>query len=187
MDESYAWASTVIDELRKQGFTPLQIKNILPHLLIESNGGRANAVQGDWSRNFKGDSGSFNVGRGFIQLTGYDNYRKMEEMTGIPLTKDPKLAANPEYSARIAAAYLKKRQQDFGKYQDLSYSTFESVHRALAPKNNNPQDRIKHMEKQGWRLATDEDLTAHTPAYDPSAWSVNEDGSLSPNTTPPKR
>ena len=186
-DKNYEWSATLIDELRKAGFTPPQIKHILPNLLVESGWGRADAVQGDYKPSFKGDDRSFNRGRGFIQLTGYDNYRKMEEDTGIPLTKDPTLAAIPENSAKIAAAYLKRRQKEFGDKQDLSYNTFESVYRALAPKNSNPKTRLNEMEKYGYRLATDEDVTFNMPAYDPNMFTVQPDGSLLPNSTPPSR
>ena len=186
-DVDYEWSSGLIDELRKAGFTPSQIKHILPNILVESGWGRADAVQGDWKQDFKGDEGGFNVGRGYIQLTGYDNYRKMEEDTGIPLTKNPKLASLPENSARIAAAYLKRRQKEFGDVQDLSYNSFESVYRALAPKNKNPESRKKEIEKYNYRLATDDDVLNNMPAYDPSAWTVEPDGSLRPNSTPNQR
>lgn len=186
-DKDYEWSATLIDELRKAGFSPSQIKNILPNLLVESGWGRADAVQGDWKRNWAGDSGSFDVGRGYIQLTGRKNYEHMERLTGIPLTKDPTLAAVPENSAKIAAAYLKHRQEVYGDKQDLSYNSFESVYRALAPKQRDPSVRLREIEKNGYRLATDDDVSFNMPAYDPKAWTVQPDGSLIPNSTPPPR
>lgn len=188
--KDYSWASELVDELRKQGFNPNQIMHILPNLMVESGGGRPDAVQGDMKKGFKGDDGSFDRGRGLIQLTGRKNYEHMERLTGIPLTQDPTLAAKPENAARIAAAYLKHRQEAYGNKQDLSYNSFESVYRALAPKNKDPNSRLAEIEKYsayGWRLATMDDVYAHMPAYDPKAFTVQPDGSLKANTTPPPR
>lgn len=188
--QDYSWASELVDELRKQGFNPNQIMHILPNLMVESGGGRPDAVQGDWKSSFKGDNGSFDTGRGLIQLTGYDNYKRMEELTGIPLTTDPTLAAKPEYSAKIAATYFKDRQRRFGDKQDLSYNSFESVYRGLAPREKDFNVRLREIEKNassGWRMATMDDVYMHMPAYDPKAFTVQPDGSLKANTSPPPR
>jgi len=40
-------------------------------------------------------------GRGYVQLTWEANYKKMEELLGVPLTKDPTLAMVPEIAAAI--------------------------------------------------------------------------------------
>lgn len=40
-------------------------------------------------------------GRGDVQLTLYDNYLKMEKLTGLPLTQDPDLALVPKNAAKI--------------------------------------------------------------------------------------
>ena len=48
-------------------------------------------------------------GRGYIQLTGRDNYRMAEEALGIPLLKQPQLAAKPEVAAKIALWYWNTR------------------------------------------------------------------------------
>lgn len=179
-DKDYAWSSTLIDELRKAGFRPSQIKNILPNILVESGWGRADAVQNDWKKGWEGDKGGFDTGRGFIQLTGEKNYKLLEGLTKIPLTKDPTLAAKPENSAKIAAAYLKERAERYG----YDYESFESVYKALAPKNKNPKTRLTEIEKNGYRMASDDDVRFNMPAYDPSAWTVQKDGSLMPNSTP---
>lgn len=44
-------------------------------------------------------------GRGYIQLTGKDNYEQAGTALGLDLVKHPELAANPENAARIATWY----------------------------------------------------------------------------------
>jgi predicted chitinase len=44
-------------------------------------------------------------GRGYIQLTGRDNYRAMGERLGLDLETHPELAAEPENAARIAVRF----------------------------------------------------------------------------------
>lgn len=51
-----------------------------------------------------GDGWKFR-GRGFIQLTGRENYRKYGYMLGLPLEQNPDLAAKPEIAAKIAAEF----------------------------------------------------------------------------------
>ena len=48
-------------------------------------------------------------GRGFVQLTGRDNYRMASEALGIDLVKHPELAAKPDVAAKIAVWYWKTR------------------------------------------------------------------------------
>ena len=49
-------------------------------------------------------------GRGLIQLTGKDNYKKFGELLGINLVDDPDLAATPEIAKAIAVEYVKQKQ-----------------------------------------------------------------------------
>lgn len=59
-----------------------------------------NASPGDGAR-FKG--------RGFVQLTGRDNYRRFGELLGIDLIARPDLANAPEVAAALLAAFLADR------------------------------------------------------------------------------
>jgi predicted chitinase len=54
------------------------------------------------------DGGKY-YGRGYIQLTGYGNYKKYGDLIGVDLVNNPNLAADPATAAKIAVAYLKDR------------------------------------------------------------------------------
>lgn len=55
-----------------------------------------------------GDGAKFR-GRGFVQLTGRDNYTRAQKALGLPLLEKPELAANPEIAAKIAVWFWNTR------------------------------------------------------------------------------
>jgi putative chitinase len=48
-------------------------------------------------------------GRGYIQLTGRDNYKKAGAALGLPLEKHPEMVEKPEVAAKVAVWYWKNR------------------------------------------------------------------------------
>jgi len=48
-------------------------------------------------------------GRGYIQLTGRDNYKKAGKALGLPLEQKPELVEKPEVAAKVAVWYWKNR------------------------------------------------------------------------------
>lgn len=56
-----------------------------------------------------GDGARF-IGRGFLQITGRANYRKLGQMAGIDLEAEPELAARPDIAVRLACAYWSWRK-----------------------------------------------------------------------------
>lgn len=59
--------------------------------------------------NIKPGDGELFKGRGFIHLTGRENYRRAGEALGIPLEENPDLAASPPIAAQIAIWYWNTR------------------------------------------------------------------------------
>lgn len=48
-------------------------------------------------------------GRGYIQLTGRDNYRRAGEALGLPLEAHPELVERPDVAAKVAVWFWKER------------------------------------------------------------------------------
>lgn len=71
-------------------------------------------------------TGPFYKGRGLIQLTGFYNYRMYGKILNIDLIHNPELAASPEYSSKIAAAYWKRHGcnelADVGAFGKITYT-----------------------------------------------------------------
>ena len=59
----------------------------------------------------EGDGARFR-GRGFIQLTGRDNYQRYGERLGVDLIQRPELANDPEVAAHLLALFLKDREPE---------------------------------------------------------------------------
>ncbi len=79
--------------------------------------------------NTKPGDGIKYAGRGFIQLTGRDNYRMAGEALGLPLLDKPELAARPDIAARIAVWYWKSRVKPSVK----DFTDTAAVTRAINP------------------------------------------------------
>lgn len=56
-----------------------------------------------------GDGSRFK-GRGYIQLTGRDNYTQFGKRIGVDLVADPESANSPDIAARVLVAFLKQRE-----------------------------------------------------------------------------
>lgn len=68
--------------------------------------------------NTKPGDGARYIGRGFIQLTGKDNYMRAGKALGLPLLEQPELAERPDIAAKIAVWFWQNRVQP--RVQDYS-------------------------------------------------------------------
>ena len=66
------------------------------------------------------DEGYKYRGRGYIQLTGKENYEKFGKLVGIDLVKDPDLANDPEIAQRIAVEFFKDKKKAGTDLADIS-------------------------------------------------------------------
>jgi predicted chitinase len=81
-------------------------------------------------------------GRGFIQITGRDNYRMAGEAIGLPLEQQPELASNPAVAAKIAVWYWNTRV----KPKVSNWNDTAAVTRAINPAMRGLQDRHEHFK-----------------------------------------
>jgi putative chitinase len=74
-------------------------------------------------------------GRGYIQLTGKDNYRSAGEALNLDLVKNPELAADPKNASKIATWYWENRVPENAR-EDVKAAT-----KAINGKYNGLEDR----------------------------------------------
>jgi predicted chitinase len=70
-------------------------------------------------------------GRGFIQLTGRDNYRMASEALGLDLLNRPNLASNPEIAAKIAVWYWNTRVKPKVQNFDDTVAVTKTINNAM--------------------------------------------------------
>ena len=76
-------------------------------------------------------------GRGFIQLTGRDNYRMASQALGIDLLNDPDLAERPDVAAKIAIWYWQTRVKPYIN----NFNDTKAVTQKINPALRGLQDR----------------------------------------------
>ena len=72
----------------------------------------ANKVYGGRLGNTAPDDGWAYRGRGLIQITGRDNYRQMQHITGLPLLDEPDLLLEQEPALRASIAWWEENVPD---------------------------------------------------------------------------
>ena len=68
-------------------------------------------------------------GRGIVQLTGKDNYKKYGDLLGVDLINNPDLANNPDIAAKIAVLFAERSVK--GKITE-GVQAFEDISKAVA-------------------------------------------------------
>lgn len=106
------------------GLSPNQVKRLKTPGISKKEA--FNIIYGEYkpervgNRNIS-DGGKY-YGRGYIQLTGYGNYKRYAQLSGIDIVKNPELVNHLIYGAKIAAVYFKDRvkvdqyNKDYFKY-----------------------------------------------------------------------
>jgi predicted chitinase len=82
-------------------------------------------------------------GRGFIQITGRDNYRMAGDAIGVDLVKHPELAAKPDVAAKIAVWYWKTRV----KPNVANFNDTQAVTKLINPALRGLTDRLNHFKQ----------------------------------------
>lgn len=92
--------------------------------------------------NIRPGDGERYKGRGFIQITGRDNYRRAGEALGLPLEQRPELASRPDIAARIAIWYWKSRVRP----NVTNFNDTRAVTRQINPVMRGLQDRHENFK-----------------------------------------
>lgn len=143
-DTTYAWSAPLWNALIKKGFSDQEAINIIYNTMAESNGKLVEE---------KGNKSLYR-GRGYVQLTGKNNYEYFGKKLGIDLINHPELANDPVHAVNIAAEFFAENK----KWRKIeNYNTPENVIKALAPANASWADRQAFLEKNKIRPPTLED------------------------------
>ena len=97
--------------------------------------------------NVKPGDGAKYHGRGYIQLTGRDNYKRAGQALGLPLEQNPELVERPDVAAKVAVWFWKSRVQP----KVASYHDTAQVTKPINPAMRGLKDREAKFQaiKQG--------------------------------------
>jgi putative chitinase len=133
--------------------TPLRAAHFLAQIAHESDGlstteeyasGAAYEGRRDLGNTERGDGKRFK-GRGLIQLTGRDNYRKYGARIGIDLIADPDKAADPATSLVLALEYWKHTRGGLNRFADRD--DIITITEAINGGRNGLADRRHYLAK----------------------------------------
>jgi putative chitinase len=127
----------------------------------------------------KGDGERFK-GRGYIQLTGRDNYTRVGRAIGVDLANNPDLAAQPEIAAKVAEWFWKNRVAP--KVKDFEKATVKQVTKGINPN----MAGLKHRQTQLAKVQTPEEavgVIANASQKNDPRYSSSLTGDIHPDTT----
>lgn len=139
----------------------------------------AELMYGGRNGNDRPGEGYLYRGRGYMQLTGKDNYRAAGDALDLDLVKHPELAAQPDHAARIAVWYWQNRVPEVAR-EDVKVTT-----RAINGRYNGLEDRQERFATWERRLTPEviERISQHrTDAMTTRKGAVKASQSMSDNT-----
>ena len=125
-------AAIIASQAQRAGLTPSQIAYVLATAQHESDQFRTMTEYASGSEyegasdlgNTQAGDGVRYKGRGFVQLTGRSNYKRMGEKLGLDLLNNPALAEIPENAAKILIQGMKDGTFTGAKLSDFSSTDF---------------------------------------------------------------
>jgi putative chitinase len=81
-------------------------------------------------------------GRGFLQITGKDMYKKIGDSIGVDLVSNPDLANDPEIAAKIIPAFFKLK---LGKNKPADLEDIDRVNKMVGSASEESRDKRKKL------------------------------------------
>jgi len=121
---------TVFTRLKKYSDEELQAKAVKnPEGMAELVYGMNDRIGQSMGNNEPGDGWKYR-GRGFIQITGKNNYARYGKMIGVDLIGNPDQANDPSIAAKLAAAFVMtglKGKQDFPDQKSANRAVTQTI------------------------------------------------------------
>lgn len=225
----YDWVTQeMLDAMEKAGITdPVEQRNLLQVILAENGGkprpemyngpSRRDYFEGKYGfktsagiklgNKLAGDGERF-AGRGLFQLSGRDNYERMQRLSPYKVADNPDLMNNREIDNVVSFIYLKDRAKTLGikDFKDPA-----QIHRVIRPSESwqERSERTLPISDVDWQVLQDERAARKNqpqqpaPQQQPQAqpqqktpygvrmtleqFKREQNGGISPDTTPPAR
>lgn len=151
LEENLNYSSQVLLKKYPKLFTKQQIEYIENHpskAQIIANTIYANRMK---NGDYKSGDGYRYRGRGYIQLTGLENYERMSKLIGVDLVNNPDLAARPDYAAKIAVKYWQTRVANKANTSNIAQVTKKisgSARQGLASRKEKLKQYNKELDKK---------------------------------------
>lgn len=151
LEENLNYSPQVLLKKYPKLFTKQQAEYIADHPLKDQI--IANTIYANRMKNgdYKSGDGYRYRGRGYIQLTGRENYERMSKLISVDLVNNPHLAAHPEYAAKIAVEYWRTRVANRVNTSNLAQVTKKisgSSRQGLASRKEKLKQYTKELGKK---------------------------------------
>ena len=142
-----------------EGFAP--IAELPSHFNTLPGQAAFSAYEYRWGNKNPGDGARYR-GRGYVQLTGYDDYQKFGEILGIPLADNPDSACAPEVAACLLAAHLRANSEKLTAA--LANNDLEGARVAVNGENYSQERFSKTFQMAQQAIAIQQSIAAKTRA-----------------------